>query len=289
MRLLAGILVTLLPVVLPAPASAAFPGRNGQVAYTVADRDCTGDDCPNLFDVRTIDPRTRARRELFAGYSPSFSPDGERLAFLAGPDLGAPLFVRPLEGGPRRELLSDDGLTTRANTAWSPDGRRIAFTATTDATGSQVWIVPAAGGLARRVTRGGGKEPAWSVDGTLAFVRDARIWVVPRGAPAARRLMDLRASAPDWSPDGRRLAFQHCARVCDLWTVDADGARPRRLTRHAGALHPGWSPDGRLVAFLAVGRRRVGLAVVSIRTHRRRWLVRRGLDFDVDPSWQPRR
>jgi Tol biopolymer transport system component len=289
MRALAGLVTALIFAAATAGARAAFPGRNGPIAYAVADPDCLEGECASPVVIREVRSDTRARRDLFAGSSPSFSPEGTRLAFFDGAGFAARLYVRALAGGPRRELLADDGLTTRANTAWSPDGRRIALTASTDATGGQVWVVPLLGGIAERLTGAGGQEPAWSVDGTLAFVRDARIWVLPRGARRAHRLLDVRASAPDWSPDGRRLAFQHCVRACDLWTVDADGGRLRRLTRRAGALHAAWSPDGRFVAFLAVGRRRTGLAVVSIRTHRRRWLVRRGLDAHVDPSWQPLR
>jgi Tol biopolymer transport system component len=56
-----------------------------------------------------------------------------------------------------------------------------------------------------------------------------------------------------WSPDGRRLAFTGEAglgyREMDVWTVDADGGRLRRVTRTGDALWPVWAPDGRSIVY----------------------------------------
>jgi TolB protein len=67
---------------------------------------------------------------------------------------------------------------------------------------------------------------------------------------------------PDWSPDGKRIVFARAPSegAHSLWTVSADGTRPRRLTppcpRGRGIPScaaddgwPVWSPDGRHIAF----------------------------------------
>jgi Tol biopolymer transport system component len=57
---------------------------------------------------------------------------------------------------------------------------------------------------------------------------------------------------PRWSPDGRRIAFDSQAADghADVWTIDAEGGPPRRLTQEPGdEFTPSWSRDGRHVYF----------------------------------------
>lgn len=66
-----------------------------------------------------------------------------------------------------------------------------------------------------------------------------------------RRLTRTRAheAFPSWSPDRRHVAY---ARDGDIWVMQADGTRQRRLaggTSAAVDLYPAWSPDARLIAF----------------------------------------
>ncbi|MGE5561509.1 MAG: hypothetical protein ACM3XN_10765 [Chloroflexota bacterium] len=60
-------------------------------------------------------------------------------------------------------------------------------------------------------------------------------------------------SWPSWAPDGLRLAFaSNRGSSWDIWTMNADGSDPRRLTTDEGEdTHPAWSPDGTTIAFLS--------------------------------------
>ncbi|MFC0069087.1 TolB family protein, partial [Umezawaea endophytica] len=97
---------------------------------------------------------------------PALSPDGERIAYvLRTVDADADRNVRSLwtvgarTGEPRRLTRG------RADSApaWSPDGTRIAFLRAQDGP-AQVWLLPADGGEAERVTSLplGAGAPVWS-------------------------------------------------------------------------------------------------------------------------------
>lgn len=61
---------------------------------------------------------------------------------------------------------------------------------------------------------------------------------------------------PAWSPDSQTLAFFSSAGEGEqrqLWTVNADGSKPRKITNLNGyATRPRWSHDGKQIAFLYV-------------------------------------
>jgi len=91
----------------------------------------------------------------------------------------------------------------------------------------------------------------------IAFAYANNIWVVPRAGGLARRLTSFQGltSNPRFSPDGRWIAFsgQYSGNT-DVYVVPAEGGEPRRLTWHPGNdLVQGWTPDGRHVVF-ASGR-----------------------------------
>ena len=87
----------------------------------------------------------------------------------------------------------------------------------------------------------------------IGFAYANNIWVVPRAGGSARRLTSFQGQTanPHFSPDGRWIAFSgEYAGNFDVYIVAADGGEPRRLTWHPGAdMVEGWTHDGRSILF----------------------------------------
>ena len=87
----------------------------------------------------------------------------------------------------------------------------------------------------------------------IAFAYAQNIWVVPRAGGVARRITSFQGQTtnPHFSPDGKWIAFSgEYAGNFDVYVVAAEGGEPRRLTWHPGAdTVQGWMPDGRSILF----------------------------------------
>jgi tricorn protease len=87
----------------------------------------------------------------------------------------------------------------------------------------------------------------------IGFAYANNIWVVPRAGGSARRITSFQGQTanPHFSPDGKWIAFSgEYAGNFDAYVVASEGGEPRRLTWHPGSdMVEGWTPDGKSVLF----------------------------------------
>ena len=109
-----------------------------------------------------------------------------------------------------------------AQPAVSPDGQWVAFVVThydtaANTNDSDLWLVPAGGGTARRVAGNSGSAtaPFWSNDGRLGFLlaregQPAQLWSlrVGDGEPQPLAQLPVAAKRARWLPGGRKLVFE---------------------------------------------------------------------------------
>ncbi len=212
------------------------------------------------------DPRTLTIRPQAVDAHPSWSPQGDSIAFESTSEGRRAVWVIQADGLGLRRLT--DGPGVDGAPAWSPDGARIAFMSDRDGN-DEVYVMAADGTGVTRLTDSPSVDgyPAWSPDGTrIAFVGDRpgpngspadtgrlRLFVMGADGSGVTPLSDLPAvpDRPAWSPDGRRLTFAaEGDGNAELYVVGVDGSAPTRLTTEPGADgEPAWSPDGTTIAF----------------------------------------
>jgi tricorn protease len=87
----------------------------------------------------------------------------------------------------------------------------------------------------------------------IGFAYAQNIWTVPRAGGMARRITSFQGqtSNPHFSPDGKLIAFSgEYAGNLDVYVVAAEGGEPKRLTWHPGGdSAQGWTPDGKSIMF----------------------------------------
>ena len=203
---------------------------------------------------------------------PTWSPDGNAIAYVSNQHGNADIHVRDLATGAETHVAESDAEDTQP--AWSPDGRRIAFVSSREhaprldnsvqfgySLGGGIWLAPAYGGSATRVIDGG-YNPTWSPDGrALAYDASSdgprRIWRIDVESGETLRI-STDASAgrvhtrPAWSPDGRWIAFQQHegsnVAVSAIALVPASGGGASIVVPAAGRnLSPEWLGDSAIV------------------------------------------
>jgi eukaryotic-like serine/threonine-protein kinase len=219
----------------------------------------------------TLGHTTRVTLEPGLEVDPALSPDGELIAYSAGPVNRMQIFVKRLSGGRAIALTADTSVNHR-QPRWSPDGNRLAFQAGNSIfAGGSIFVIPALGGPARVLVAGADTAPvgdlAWSPDGRrIAYVQAPSAAAFPgaiylRSVDGGRPELLTRAAEPHslaWSPDGKRLAFVSGnsefvfgtasfgnLAPSSIWVITADGGKPVAVTgADALNLSPVWLPDG---------------------------------------------
>jgi eukaryotic-like serine/threonine-protein kinase len=150
---------------------------------------------------------------------PAVSPDGRRVAFVAG-TVDSDLVAVPLDGATPATLLAS--ARQEAGLSWVPPGQQYVYE--TNATGaSEIWQRSRGEGWARQVAS-----------------------CASLGEPNPRALL----RQPRVSPDGRRVAVEVFGSTHYLIVVDLAGGRAVRLDPEGRDEHAAsWSPDGASLAY----------------------------------------
>jgi TolB protein len=185
--------------------AAAFAPDGRSLAFTRSGESGTDIHVVNIAD------RCCVRRLTVGRYadnlSPTYSPDGNRIAFVST-RAGPPQVYAMAADGTDQELLVpfDFGISGSSNgPEWSPDGASVAFHRDVDRR-PQIFVMDVASRRARQLTSSG------------------------------------RNTDPTWAPDGRHIAF-----VSDrsgrrqLWIIDTETGRVRQLSTPTFTRLPAWS------------------------------------------------
>jgi len=277
-------------------------------------------------------PLTYGRKHVS---DPRWSPSGDRIAFIGeagtGKDAKDQIYVLPMNGGDAMKIT--DAPEGVIQVAWRPDGKDLAYVSADEANKKAIeahddafevglndylakaatpayhlWLVPAAGGAAKRLTSGSWSLPgsemaaalSWSADGkkvlftrvpesSLGAFDRSRVQVldVETGKIEPLTADDLFSTRATISPDGSRVAFWRPRdgdfnNENEIFVMPAAGGAATDVTRalDRDVLHVSWMPDGKSLLVGGSDGTRVSLWIQPLQGSARR------LDLgEAVPSW----
>jgi TolB protein len=204
-----------------ASAQAAFPGRNGRIAFVRS----SGIRLDSHIWTMKADGGSQKRLSPRRGTAPAWSPHGTRIAFDNWISVPGSITVANADGSNVRTLTHGGRRGDFRDPGWSPNGRQIVFTGFAD--GYRIMIVN-------------------SDDGRITF----RASVLRHHKTAAR---------PTWSPRADRIAFEVGEYrpgqddSSEVFTMTPEGEDLRQLTdNRASEYGLDWSPDGSRLLYVRI-------------------------------------
>ena len=242
-----------------APAQAAFPGSNGDIAFERSEFNAALGRATSDIWVKTPwgqNETNLTEISLSNEIDPAWAPSGDEIAISSDRDGDLDIYVMETDGSIGRQVTNAPGDQTHP--AWSPDGTTIAFETSNPDGGTGIWSANADGTEVQPMLPVDAGDPAWSPDGTrLAFIRSRNLHLLNFGTGNVVQLYDIRSNDPDWAPDSSEIAFNTLNRDFstdedEIYAIRPDGTGLRNVSNHFNAdvdadREPAWSPDGTLI------------------------------------------
>jgi len=205
----------------------------------------------------------RLTNNTYSEFSPTWSPDGSKIAFVSDKDGDAEIYVMNTDGSNKTMIVDNSyNVIYFSSISWSPDGSKIVCAA------CGITVINEDGTNPINLTPNDkyATDPSWSPDGSkIAFLsmRDGLMdspYVIYLMNSDGTNQIRLTAAdgdscpsySPSWSPDGTKIVYRSMTRywneeymeflpLSGIFVMNADGSNKIRLTDKTD-YSPSWSP-----------------------------------------------
>lgn len=202
--------------------------------------------------------------------SPTWSPDGAKIAFVSDRDAvlvdkdrdiwTTDIYIMNADGSNIRRITTDNQNSSYGTLSWSPDGKKLAFCMLKQSPYGLIYLA-----------------------GLHTFSLDTR--------ELTRLTFDSSTIQcnPHWSPDGKQIVYSLSgSKLFNIYVMNADGTDQTALSPDPAIYdqNPSWSPDGKKIVFSSRRDGKYHLYVMNADGSNQVQLTN-GPGEETSPTWLP--